>query len=156
MLVWSHPQPDFNLVKVLILFLITTFLTGGNEEIGWQGFLQPGLEKLLPFPLATVITGLVWAVWHLPLFFLPGSSQEGVSFLVFLASCLLGRFWFAALYKKSQSVLCCILFHGLINTIGEVIFVGKGTENPLFFIGYSLMTVYSIYLWYQSQANEEG
>ena len=121
---------------------MTTLLTGGNEEIGWQGFLQPTLEKLLPFPLATVTAGLIWAVWHLPLFF--------------TAACVLARFWLAALYKVSQSILYCVLFHGAINTIGEGIFLGKGTENPLFFLGYILMAAYSIYLWYQRDQQDKA
>ena len=116
---WSPLLPGFSPLRIALLFLMTTLLTGGNEEIGWQGFLQPSLEKILPFPLATVTTGLIWAVWHLPLFF--------------TAACLLARFWLAALYKVSQSILYCVLFHGAINTIGEGIFLGKGTENPLFF-----------------------
>lgn len=139
---WSPLLPGFSPLRIALLFLMTTLLTGGNEEIGWQGFLQPSLEKILPFPLATVTTGLIWAVWHLPLFF--------------TAACLLARFWLAALYKVSQSVLYCVLFHGLINTIGEGIFVGKGTESPLFFLGYILMVAYSIYLWYQRDQQDKA
>lgn len=139
---WSPLLPGFSSLRIALLFLMTTLLTGGNEEIGWQGFLQPSLEKILPFPLATVTTGLIWAVWHLPLFF--------------TAACLLARFWLAALYKVSQSILYCVLFHGAINTIGEGIFLGKGTENPLFFLGYILMAAYSIYLWYQRDQQDKA
>ena len=139
---WSPLLPGFSLLRIALIFLMTTLLTGGNEEIGWQGFLQPSLEKILPFPLATVTTGLIWAVWHLPLFF--------------TAACLLARFWLAALYKVSQSILYCVLFHGAINTIGEGIFLGKGTENPLFFLGYILMAAYSIYLWYQRDQQDKA
>ena len=139
---WSPLLPGFSPLRIALLFLMTTFLTGGNEEIGWQGFLQPSLEKILPFPLATVTTGLIWAVWHLPLFF--------------TAACVLARFWLAALYKVSQSILYCVLFHGAINTIGEGIFLGKGTENPLFFLGYILMAAYSIYLWYQRDQQDKA
>ena len=138
---WSPLLPGFSPLRIALLFLMTTLLTGGNEEIGWQGFLQPSLEKILPFPLATVTTGLIWAVWHLPLFF--------------TAACVLARFWLAALYKVSQSILYCVLFHGAINTIGEGIFLGKGTENPLFFLGYILMAAYSIYLWYQRDQQDK-
>lgn len=139
---WSPLLPGFSPLRIALLFLMTTLLTGGNEEIGWQGFLQPSLEKILPFPLATVTTGLIWAVWHLPLFF--------------TAACVLARFWLAALYKVSQSILYCVLFHGAINTIGEGIFLGKGTENPLFFLGYILMAAYSIYLWYQRNQQDKA
>jgi len=65
-------------------------------------------------------------------------------------------FWLAALYKVSQSILYCVLFHGAINTIGEGIFLGKGTENPLFFLGYILMAAYSIYLWYQRDQQDKA
>ena len=139
---WSPLLPGFSPLRIALLFLMTTLLTGGNEEIGWQGFLQPSLEKILPFPLATVTTGLIWVVWHLPLFF--------------TAACVLARFWLAALYKVSQSILYCVLFHGAINTIGEGIFLGKGTENPLFFLGYILMAAYSIYLWYQRDQQDKA
>lgn len=139
---WSPLLPGFSPLRIALLFLMTTLLTGDNEEIGWQGFLQPSLEKILPFPLATVTTGLIWAVWHLPLFF--------------TAACVLARFWLAALYKVSQSILYCVLFHGAINTIGEGIFLGKGTENPLFFLGYILMAAYSIYLWYQRDQQDKA
>lgn len=139
---WSPLLPGFSPLRIALLFLMTTLLTGGNEEIGWQGFLQPSLEKILPFPIATVTTGLIWAVWHLPLFF--------------TAACVLARFWLAALYKVSQSILYCVLFHGAINTIGEGIFLGKGTENPLFFLGYILMAAYSIYLWYQRDQQDKA
>ena len=139
---WSPLLPGFSPLRIALLFLMTTLLTGGNEEIGWQGFLQPSLEKILPFPLATVTTGLIWAVWHLPLFF--------------TAACVLARFWLAALYKVSQSILYCVLFHGAINTIGEGIFLGKGTENPLFFLGYILMAAYSSYLWYQRDQQDKA
>ena len=35
---WSPLLPGFSLLRIALLFLMTTFLTGGNEEIGWQGF----------------------------------------------------------------------------------------------------------------------
>ena len=149
--------PPLNAVLMFPLgWTFVTFAGGGNEELGWRGLLQPALEKKFSFPLATVITALVWVVWHLALFFTPGSSQAGTSLLLFTAGCLLARFWLAALYKVSQSILYCVLFHGAINTIGEGIFLGKGTENPLFFLGYILMAAYSIYLWYQRDQQDKA
>lgn len=147
--------PDLILLKIFISFLVTTVLTGGNEEVGWRGFLQPALEKQLAFPVATSLTGLIWASWHIPLWFMPGTSQNGVSFPIFMAFCILASFWLAALHKKTQSILYCVLFHGLINTIGEGVFTGKGTENPLFFIGYILMAVYASWLWHRTDQEEK-
>ncbi len=37
-----------------------------GEEIGWSGFLIPKLLKITTLPIAALISGLIWAVWHYP------------------------------------------------------------------------------------------
>ncbi len=59
-----NPQIPLSLVPVV--FLQAALIYGGNEEVGWRGTMQPLLERAVPFPGAAVVTGLVWAVWHLP------------------------------------------------------------------------------------------
>lgn len=49
-----------------------------SEEFGWRGYAQPRLRRLLaPVPTA-VLLGLVWAVWHAPLFLLTGTTQAEI------------------------------------------------------------------------------
>jgi membrane protease YdiL (CAAX protease family) len=67
--------PDFwgqSALEILPLYLLTfsvTFLIqGGNEEIGWRGFMQPELEKKFSPLLAALIVSGFWSLWHLPLF----------------------------------------------------------------------------------------
>jgi membrane protease YdiL (CAAX protease family) len=57
---------------------VTFFLGGGQEELGWRGFAQPALQEGLSAFTASLLVGVVWFVWHLPLFFVPGSSQAGL------------------------------------------------------------------------------
>ena len=59
-----NPQIPLSLVPVV--FFQAALIYGGNEEVGWRGTMQPLLERAVPFPGAAVVTGLVWAVWHLP------------------------------------------------------------------------------------------
>ena len=40
-----------------------------GEEIGWRGFLTPQLLRITSFPIASLITGLAWAVWHMPIIY---------------------------------------------------------------------------------------
>ena len=66
-----------------VYFLLT--LIGGplGEEFGWRGFALPNLQRKWNPTVASVIIGTVWGLWHLPLFFQPGSlhAQIGLRLL---------------------------------------------------------------------------
>lgn len=80
-------------------FVVTLFLLGGLEEPGWRGFALPRLqERFTPFR-ATLVVGVVWGLWHLPL----GVPNTIVPF--FLA------FFYTWLYNRTGSVLLAILLH---------------------------------------------
>lgn len=131
-----------------VVFLQAVFLYGGEEELGWRGIMQPILEKKFPFPIATVITGSVWGIWHIPLWFVEGSSQQNMAFPLFLVLGILLSFYLAAIYKRTQCVFLCNVFHGLINTLLSM-FVIKC--NPALVFGLAVMLVYSVYLWYAEE-----
>lgn len=71
------------------LFFIITLIGGPlGEEFGWRGFALPNLQRKYSPIVASTIIGIVWALWHLPLFFQPGSlhAQIGLAMLpVFIA-----------------------------------------------------------------------
>jgi uncharacterized protein len=48
-----------------------------GEEIGWRGFLVPELAKRHGFAVTAIISGLVWAVWHYPIFLLANGYSGG-------------------------------------------------------------------------------
>jgi len=50
-----------------------------GEEAGWRGF---ALKKMLIYfsPLkAAVLLGIIWSFWHLPLFFINGTTQNALT-----------------------------------------------------------------------------
>jgi membrane protease YdiL (CAAX protease family) len=94
-----------------------TFLGGGNEELGWRGIMQPELEKEFPFPVATLITGCVWMLWHVPLWFVVGTSQQNMNFALYAIYGLILSFWLATIHKKTKSVFFCCVFHGFSNLL---------------------------------------
>jgi membrane protease YdiL (CAAX protease family) len=66
----------------LVGFVGLTLLAGPlAEEFGWRGYLQPRVRREHGILAAAAIIGLVWSVWHLPLFFLHGTGQQAAGLL---------------------------------------------------------------------------
>lgn len=94
-------------------------LAGGLEELGWRYILQTSLEKQLPFEIATSLTACIWAIWHLPLFFIKGTVQSTWSFGLFIIMVFGMSFALAAILYISKSIWLCILFHSTINALAS-------------------------------------
>jgi hypothetical protein len=64
------------------------YFLGGSfgEEFGWRGYALPRLLDGWSALGASLILGAFWVVWHLPLFFIPGSPQAQMPFWPFAAS----------------------------------------------------------------------
>ena len=114
-------------IFMLILILPITIFGGGNEEVGWRMILQPALEKKYGFHLATIITAIIWSLWHLPIFFIKGTTNFNMNYFLFSLMCLTLSYALATIKKVSNSVFPCILTHALINAL-SAIFV---FNNPL-------------------------
>jgi len=56
-----------------------------GEELGWRGFALPRLLQLFDARTAALLLGLVWAVWHLPAFYVSTLSQSHMNLPVFIA-----------------------------------------------------------------------
>jgi membrane protease YdiL (CAAX protease family) len=101
---------------------------GGLEELGWRGVAQPEIDEIersVAPVVAAVLVGLAWSLWHLPLFSLPGVSQHGTSFSVFVIQTVGEALLLAWLYSHTRSILLCIAFHASVNAIWAL-----GLGNP--------------------------
>ena len=90
---------DDRLPAYLGTFLLVVTIGGGFEEPGWRGFALPRLQLDHSPVKATLILGLVWGIWHIPLY---GLGFVGP--IVFV-------FFYTWLYNRTGSVLLCILLH---------------------------------------------
>jgi len=89
-----------------------------REEYGWRGYLLP---RLLPLGeiKGTLILGVIWAFWHLPVLSMAHESLWlGVP--IFLAEAILVAFPFTWLYRASgASTLVLSLFHSSFDIWGD-------------------------------------
>jgi uncharacterized protein len=104
-------QPLWRLALLFPLMIVG----GGLEELGWRGVAQPELERRSSPLIAAIIVSFFWALWHLPLFFIPGTSQFGTNFGFFALQIFGTGFITAWLYDNTRSILLCILFHAAVN-----------------------------------------
>jgi len=66
------PGTVFTLAQLPII-LFNIVLSSG-EEIGWMGYAYNFMEEKWQAFKAAIILGVLWAIWHVPLFYLTGSS----------------------------------------------------------------------------------
>jgi membrane protease YdiL (CAAX protease family) len=107
------PDPLETVVLALAIFVI-----GGplGEEIGWRGHALPQLLRTHSPALASLLVAAMWAVWHLPLFWMPGAAQEGSSIPGFVA--LLSAFSVLTTWlwlRGGGSLALAMAFHWSIN-----------------------------------------
>jgi membrane protease YdiL (CAAX protease family) len=96
-----------------VAFLISSLIGGPlPEEPGWRGTAYPRLRAKMGRTSASLLLGVVWSVWHLPLFFIPGTVQAGFG----LASWV-GLFFFLSVVP--MSVLTCVAYEraGVVGSI---------------------------------------
>ncbi len=97
-----------------LLFMIV--LGGGQEEFGWRGYALPLLERRFGIWFANIILGIIWAFWHIPLWFIKGTSQIFMNFGGFIFLMIGYSFIFSWVRKISGNrPFSGIYVHGLAN-----------------------------------------
>lgn len=91
--------------------MLQVAVIGLGEEIGWRGWLLPSMSTNRSFLAATVLTGAVWAGWHLPLFF--AGAAVALSFTLLVASAAIGLSW--VWHRTAGATGLVALAHGMIN-----------------------------------------
>jgi len=101
--------------------VVSTWAQAG-EEIGWRGYALPRLSARFGLAPASVVLGIIWASWHLPLFFFPGSSILGQSFPLYLLQVTALSVAMAWLYWRTHgSLLLVMLLHAAVNNTKDVV-----------------------------------
>jgi membrane protease YdiL (CAAX protease family) len=94
---------------------------GAVEEPGWRGVALELLRIRSAPAVAAILIGIVWALWHLPLFFLEGTYQHALGFGS-------ARFWLFNFFLLLLSVLYVWLCNGSRGSILIAILAHAGTN----------------------------
>jgi CAAX protease family protein len=149
---FGAPRPVITiaLVSVLAREFVRIFFLGGplGEELGWRGFALPRLQARRSAFVASLLLGMIWGLWHIPLYFVPGTGQfETVSggtspafaigaFVVWTIGLSILFTW---LFNETRgSLIVVMLFHASIN-LGAFVPAAVGSTGAASFM-YAIVT----------------
>ena len=119
----SYQSPTLSMALSYPAAFAATFVLGGplGEEPGWRGFALPRLQPLHGPLLGSVILGVLWASWHLPLFWsgvwTPPTLANIAMFIVMITALTVVMSW---VFNNAQgSLLITMLMHASFNTFAN-------------------------------------
>lgn len=140
---WLALLPVYPVSFIGILFLGGPFC----EEPGWRGFALPRLQLRYGPLRGTLLLGVLWTFWHLPLFFIPGFNGAGtdvagisLAMAAFLVGALALAVVFTWVFNNTRgSVLLAILLHTSIDAASP-----STGSLPLHLVFYALYIVVAL------------
>jgi membrane protease YdiL (CAAX protease family) len=116
---WAGVRPAALTLSIPTLvgtFLILMISDGLGEELGWRGYLLPRLLSRYRAVPASLILGLGWWLWHLPLIWTAGAAIEGQPPWLLLADLMAKSLIFTYVFLGTKgSVLFAIMLHASTN-----------------------------------------
>lgn len=125
----------------VVPFVLVTIIVGPlPEELGWRGYALDRLQRRADALLSSLILGIIWAVWHTPLFLIPNTYQSDLGFLtprfwLFMLAILPLSVLFTWIYNNcGRSTLSAVLFHSAVNATGELLDLSQQADLILFIL----------------------
>src|SRR6516164_5257458 len=164
-------MPGWSVFTLWLLFTGTAGLIRGlstalGEEIGWRGFLVPELAKQMSYTKLSLLSGIIWAVWHSPLLLFAdynAGTSRGYAMGCFTVMILATSFIFAWLRLKSESLWPPAVLHASHNLFIQTVFdnMVRDTGKTLWYtteFGVALAVVtsaFAVYFWMKRRAVEQ-
>lgn len=138
----------------VIVFLYIFIFAALGEEIGWRAYALPHLQaRFSPFG-SGLILGLVWAFWHLPLFWMTGNFHQQLPVSWFVLQILGSTFLYTWFYNRTDgNLLIAMLFHTTSNAAVGLLPIlpldNDGSLRPLWLVVGLLWLVVCLVLWFE-------
>jgi CDP-diacylglycerol--glycerol-3-phosphate 3-phosphatidyltransferase len=113
---------------------IVIFVLVIGEETGWRGFLQPRLRARMSLVAASVVTGVVWIAWHLPMYL--GAEQGLAAFALFAWWVLPLAIVMGFVAERARySIVVATFMHGAANIAAPIVLPGVDHDLVLLVTG---------------------
>ena len=145
---------DYSLFITQIGSLLPLLVLGPiSEEIGWRGFALDRLQTRWSPLISGLIIGVVWSLWHLPLFFMIGTSQYElqIPFIGFMFGLTSSSVIYSWLHNRAHgSIWMAIFFHWIYTYFAQVVATGV-TRSPIYnsldYVPHIIITALVVFIW---------
>jgi membrane protease YdiL (CAAX protease family) len=153
----SWPQFGTTTWYVMLFAIAVSVWVQAGEEIGWRGYALPLMSKKIGLALSSILLGIIWAIWHLPLFYIAAADTFNQSFPLYLIQVtglsviMAWLFW-----KVDGNLLPLMVFHAAINNSKDIVpSASKASASPftlnaspIAWISVALLWVVAFYVIY--------
>ncbi|HEY2378241.1 MAG TPA: type II CAAX endopeptidase family protein [Gemmatimonadaceae bacterium] len=115
----------YGIATFLVVGSLQSLMSATGEELGWRGFLVPTLAKTMSFGRLSLLSGAIWAVWHMPLIIFAdynGGTPAWYSVTCFALMVVALGVPFAWLRLRSGSVWPAAILHASHNLFVQAFF----------------------------------
>jgi len=142
---------------VMLFAIAVSMWVQAGEEIGWRGYALPLMSEKFGLAMSSILLGIIWATWHLPLFYIAAADTFNQSFPLYLLQVtglsviMAWLFW-----KVNGNLLPLMVFHAAINNTKDIVpSASKASASPftlngspIGWISVALIWVVAIYAIY--------
>ena len=135
-------DPSLTALTAVLAIMSTLYLGPLSEEAGWRGFALPRLQERFSALTSSVILGIIWACWHLPLYLV----EPRMPFYIYLPLVTVLSILFTWLYNNTGgSLIIAVLAHFSFNFGANSIpgYLGLLPQN-VFYIAGSILIIPSV------------
>jgi CAAX protease family protein len=132
---FGRSATQFALIPNLLAMVPLMFLAPTLEELGWRGYGVDALRARFGMWPATLLFAALWAIWHVPLFFINHTYQHD---LLLLSPVYVANFFVSVIpaaiianwlyYKHRRSIPAAILFHFMLDAVAEAFRIEQFTK----------------------------
>lgn len=115
---FNDPATAYLVIPAFVVILVV----GGplGEELGWRGFALDRLQARVGPVAASVLLGLIWGVWHLPLFLDPSQVQASLPLALYLGQTTTTMVIYTWLWNRTRSLPIVLVLHTMTNLVAGV------------------------------------
>jgi len=131
---------SLTVVLTMTFGVLQSAVSAAGEEIGWRGFLVPALAERLNAAGVVIVSGLIWAAWHMPLILFSAynsAAPKWFALICFTVMIVATGGLYGWLRLRSRSVWPAVLAHACHNALIQWLLDAMTVETgrPAWFAG---------------------